>query len=259
MILPHPDDSYAAGPAARGMVWIPAHLLDGQQGFSRRPSRFTRSRGRLLDGQDRGDQRAVHQFVQATGYVSVVERMPDPRSSRSSRRSIWAFSPITGLPGFSAVGGHRRLAVGRSAAHAGITQAVSRWCSDAQGPLDPLQADVRQVVAGGGLGHVEAPEGPGSDLKGRENHPVVHICFDDALAYAKWAGKALADRGEWEFAARGSLDRKPSPGVMNSSQGKLRRTPGRANSARNTGEDATSAPLRWARSRQRLGLLRYGR
>ena len=130
--------------------------------------------GRLLDWIARKSRMKSLPFRQATGYVTVAERQPDPKD-------------FPGAPPENLVPG-----------------AVVFTPPPTTVPLNDHYV-WWSYVQGANWRH---PEGPKSDLKGKEKHPVVHIAYEDASAYAKWTGKRLPTEAEFEFAARGGLDRK---------------------------------------------------
>jgi formylglycine-generating enzyme len=111
-------------------------------------------------------------FVAATGHVTLAERGGDPKVHANLPKELLA-------PGSVAFITPTDLSRGGS---------VTQWF---------------QYIAGADWRH---PEGPNSSVAGRENHPVVHVAYEDAMAYARWLGHSLPTEAQWEYAARGGRD-----------------------------------------------------
>ena len=188
-LMPEPETATEGVPirepadAPEGMVWIPAgtFMMGSDHGPpDEQPNHEVELSGFWMDIAEVTNAQ-FKEFVDSTGYVTQPEQEPELRSVDPEILASIEIKDEFNKPG-----------------------SICRRPVTSRDELDPELGAYSwwQYVPGASWKH---PEGEGSSIDDRLDHPVVHVSWDDAVEYCKWAGKRLPTEAEWEYAARGGI------------------------------------------------------
>jgi sulfatase modifying factor 1 len=176
-LRPSTNDAESGTSLHESMVWIPggAFTMGSDKHYPEEaPVHEAIVNGFWIDKYTVTNEQFEH-FIEATGYITSAERSPNPESYPGAKPEMLQPASVVFV---------------KPAQRVDLRNHYNWW----------------SYVPGANWRH---PEGPASSIEGREQHPVVHIAYEDAEAYAKWSGKELPTESEWEFAARGGLQGAP--------------------------------------------------